>query len=43
MSDNTDLILEGLLCEQCGGFIDGECTGYPRLCDECEEEHKKAD
>lgn len=38
MSENVEMILEGLLCEQCGSFIDGEEPGYPRLCEDCEED-----
>ncbi|TDQ35242.1 hypothetical protein EV213_12229 [Aureibacillus halotolerans] len=35
----TDALLDGLLCESCGDLIDGETTGYPRKCDDCEEEY----
>jgi len=35
MGEAAEMILEGLLC-QCGDVIDGEVTGYPRLCEECE-------
>lgn len=35
MNQMTELILEGVLCEQCGGFIDGEETGYSRTCEGC--------
>lgn len=31
----TELILEGVFCQQCGGYIDGEETGFPRDCDDC--------
>lgn len=40
MGDIADMMVEGLLCEQCGGFIDGEEPGYPRNCG-CEPELKK--
>ncbi|EEW66222.1 hypothetical protein OK7_04353 [Enterococcus faecium EnGen0024] len=30
-------ILEGLMCEGCYSFIDGEAPGYPRLCEDCQE------
>lgn len=29
---------EGLLCEDCGSFIDGEAPGHPRKCDNCAED-----
>lgn len=28
-------ILDGLFCEVCGAFIDGEAPGYPRKCEGC--------
>lgn len=30
------MILEGLLCEVCGSYIDGEEPGHPRTCEDCE-------
>ena len=33
-----NLMLDGTLCEQCGSFIDFECVGHTRLCDECTDE-----
>ena len=30
MGEITDMILEGILCEQCGVLIDGTATDYPR-------------
>ena len=38
MSEMVDLMLNGVLCEVCGGLIDGECSGFPRKCEDCEEE-----
>lgn len=36
MGEIADLMLDGALCEQCGGAIsDGAAPGYPRLCAEC--------
>lgn len=32
MGEAAEMILEGILCEQCGCLIDGKETGYPRLC-----------
>jgi hypothetical protein len=37
MGEVTEMILEGILCMECGQLVDGEATGYPRLCKECEE------
>ena len=31
MGEITDMILDGILCEECGGYI-GEAVGYPRSC-----------
>ena len=46
MGDVADMILEGILCEYCGVYIeDGECEleadGYPRLCSNCQNEKKE--
>lgn len=38
MGEAAEMILEGILCQSCGGFIDGEETGYPRDCEDCEVE-----
>lgn len=38
MGDAADLNLEGVVCEICGDLIDGEETGYPRQCEDCEQE-----
>lgn len=34
----TEMILEGILCEKCGIFIDENSGGYPRKCDDCKRE-----
>lgn len=36
MGEITDMVLDGLLCEQCGVFIDGNASGYPRTCNDCD-------
>lgn len=36
MGEIAEMVLDGLLCEQCGIFVDGEETGYPRSCEDCE-------
>lgn len=35
MGDIAEMIINGILCEQCGVFIDFEEIGYPRLCNSC--------
>jgi hypothetical protein len=35
MGDITGMILDGILCEQCGVFIDEDYGGFPRNCDDC--------
>ena len=37
MGEIVEMIIEGLLCEQCGAYIDGEESGYPRKCEDCEK------
>lgn len=41
MGQYADDALSGLVCQQCGVFIDGEEVGYERLCKECERDNKK--
>ncbi len=38
MAEVVDLILDGILCEACGCFIDGHASGNPRKCADCKEE-----
>ncbi|MFT8928500.1 MAG: hypothetical protein ABF969_04100 [Sporolactobacillus sp.] len=40
MGEIADMMLDGVLCEQCGCLIGGEETGYPRLCEDCAEEQR---
>lgn len=35
MGEAAELIIEGVLCQVCGGMIDGEESGYPRSCEDC--------
>lgn len=37
MGEITELILDGILCERCGGLVGSEphAVGYPRLCEFC--------
>ena len=48
MGEIAEMVLDGLLCEQCGEYIgDGLDAGYPRLCAACaveaEEEAEETD
>jgi hypothetical protein len=40
MGEIAEMVLEGVLCEQCGCLIDGLESGYPRKCEDCEAESK---
>lgn len=41
MGDIAERVLEGILCEGCGIYIDdGEEPGYPRKCKSCEQQNK---
>ncbi|WP_037581447.1 BC1872 family protein [Sporolactobacillus terrae] len=40
MGEIAAMMLSGFYCEQCGCLIDGEETGYPRLCEDCARESK---
>jgi len=35
MGEAADDAIEGLTCECCGEFLDGEAPGYPRKCNGC--------
>ncbi|MDR3100789.1 MAG: hypothetical protein LBV73_27465 [Paraburkholderia sp.] len=35
MGEYAELMLEGVLCEGCGMFIDDDAPGHPRHCDDC--------
>ena len=35
MSEFTEMIVEGILCETCGVFIEGDPPGHPRNCEDC--------
>lgn len=41
MGEIADMMLEGILCEQCGEFIDDDMeAGFPRLCESCKIEEE---
>jgi hypothetical protein len=35
LSDMVDLMLDGMVCEECGAFL-GEGVGHPRRCQACQ-------
>jgi hypothetical protein len=35
MGEIAGMVLDGILCEECGSIIDGIAAGYPRKCDYC--------
>jgi len=41
MGDVVDLVLDGILCEACGCFIDGNASGHPRNCADCKDVKKE--
>ena len=38
MGEVADMIIDGTLCEDCGVVLDGEAPGFPRCCQQCEQE-----
>ena len=42
MGDVADLMLDGVICEQCGVYL-GEGCGYVQLCPACEAETREAE
>lgn len=38
MGEAVEDIFAGLMCQCCGQLIDGEEPGYPRSCEDCENE-----
>ena len=37
MREYADEIINGFVCSECNKFLDGDETGYPRLCKNCEK------
>ena len=35
MGEVAEMMLDGTLCQVCGGVIDGTTPGYPRTCEDC--------
>lgn len=44
MGEIVEMILEGILCEKCGGIVGDfpERVGYPRLCELCRKKRRRA-
>ena len=40
MGEIAEMMLDGTLCERCGGIIDGTTPGFPRLCEDCNKLYK---
>jgi hypothetical protein len=40
MGDIADMMLEGLLCEGCGIYLDDDSFGVPRYCGGCQRDNK---
>lgn len=40
MSYYDDYVADGLCCQVCGAYIDGEEPGHPRTCEDCLEYEK---
>ena len=48
MSEFTELIFEGILCQTCGEYLDdasdeSDAPGYPRNCMDCDEEYSNSE
>ena len=41
MSYFEDYVEDGLCCQVCGAYIDGDEPGYPRTCDDCLKNQKR--
>ena len=41
MENQSELVLDGVICQQCGETVDGMSTGYPRDCFDCINKESK--
>lgn len=41
MGEIAEMILEGILCQSCGAYIDDYYAGFPRTCGFCRELEKE--
>jgi hypothetical protein len=37
MGNVAEMVIEGILCSSCGSIIDGYASGYPRSCEDCND------
>ena len=42
MGEQTEMMVNGDVCEQCGYVFDDLGMGFPRLCSECDPEKQAA-
>lgn len=35
MGDIAEAVVDGMLCQTCGVFLDGGSPGHPRWCEDC--------
>ena len=42
MGEIAEMILDGILCQVCGTYIDDEDEGFPRTCSDCQKEEKRS-
>jgi hypothetical protein len=40
MGETAEMMLEGILCQQCGTYIESESYGVPRYCSDCKPKNK---
>jgi hypothetical protein len=43
MGEIADMILMGFICQQCGMPIDGDAYGFPRCCEDCDDEVQESE
>ncbi len=43
MGDIADMMLEGVMCQQCGEWLGGDGDGYPVTCEACLADEDVAD
>jgi len=43
MGEIADAMINGLMCEQCGVYLDGEEPGFTRCCTDCAEDPEIAE
>jgi hypothetical protein len=47
MGEHVEMMLEGILCQYCGGYVDDlffdEAPGFPRSCETCDDDPEHLD